>query len=227
MRVLRVFVIFFLLSIILSCLPRLWVIYQSHPFIYTSPKELAQHDIAIVFGAGFESLGKPSVYVQDRVNAAAKLYQMQKIKHLLLSGDNRFVEFNEPKAMAVLAKNNGVLDKDMVIDYAGRSSYETCYRAKHIFGVEKAVLVTQRFHLDRAIYLCRAMGVEAVGFVADDLVSEYKNLKWNYIREIPAALKAFWELYVSKPLPVLGEKTPFLKSLDSQPSSSLRPKNKK
>jgi vancomycin permeability regulator SanA len=112
--------------------------------------------------------------------------------------------------MRAAALELGVPEEDIILDYAGRRTYDTCYRARDIFGVREAILVTQGFHLPRALYVCNSLGVEAVGVVADLRVyRKSSRLYWN-IRELPATLVALWEVHVSKPLPVLGEAEPIL-----------------
>jgi SanA protein len=102
----------------------------------------------------------------------------------------------------------GVPEEAIVLDFAGRRTYDTCYRAREIFQVGQAILVTQSFHLPRALYLCNALGVPATGVAAD--LREYRRtsrLYWQ-IRETPATLVALFELYISRPLPLLGEPEP-------------------
>ena len=125
-----------------------------------------------------------------------------------MSGDNRFVDYNEPEAMRQYAISLGVPDEDIVLDYAGRRTYDTCYRAKEIFQVDSAILVTQGFHLPRALFLCNSFDVDAVGVKADNYYY-LKRLRffWN-IREALATTQAVWDVYVRRPLPVLGESEP-------------------
>ena len=99
-----------------------------------------------------------SAILYDRVAAAADLYRAGIVQKLLLSGDNRTFDYNEPGARRRTALTLGVADADITLDYAGRSTYDTCYRAHAIFGLNEAILVTQRFHLSRAITLCDALG---------------------------------------------------------------------
>jgi SanA protein len=126
----------------------------------------------------------------------------------LMSGDNRFVEYNEPEAMRQYALNAGVPDEDIVLDYAGRRTYDACYRAKHIFNVESAILVTQEFHMARALYLCDAFGVESIGVEANNrYFLKRSRLYWN-VRELFATMGAAWDVMYLHPLPVLGEVQP-------------------
>jgi len=164
--------------------------------------------IAIVFGAGLDRQGQATSILRDRVQTAAQLYFSGKVQKLLMSGDNRFVYYNEPEAMRQYALSLGVPDSAMVLDYAGRSTYDTCYRAHAIFGLDSAVLVTQQFHLPRALFLCNALGVRAAGVAADNyLYPLHWTAVWN-IREQLATVGAFLDLYVIKPTPVLGKPEP-------------------
>lgn len=164
--------------------------------------------VAVVFGAGLGRDGRPSPVLRDRVRTAATLYQQGKVEKLLMSGDNRFVYYNEPGAMKAYALELGVPEEAIVLDYAGRRTYDTCYRARDIFQVQQIILVTQRFHLPRAIYLCNHLGVNAVGVPSD--IRQYSAgsiFFWN-LRELPATLTALWEIHVSHPIPVLGDPEP-------------------
>jgi vancomycin permeability regulator SanA len=163
---------------------------------------------AIVFGAGLWYDGSPSPVLRDRISAAAQLYFDGKVQKLLMSGDNRFIDYNEPGAMREYALGLGVPDDVIVLDFAGRRTYDTCYRAKAIFGLQEAILVTQSFHLPRAIYTCNQLGLPAVGVSSD--MRTYLKRAWIYwqSRELFATLAALWEVHVTHPLPVLGEPEP-------------------
>lgn len=164
--------------------------------------------VAIVFGAGLRYDGSPTAILRDRVETAVQLYQQGKVSKLLMSGDNRVVEYNEPEAMRQYALELGIPDEDIVLDYAGRRSYDTCYRANAIFQVDSAILVTQRFHLPRVLFLCNWFGVESTGVEADNIYfRKISRFFWN-TRELFATTQAAWDVYVTKPLPVLGEAEP-------------------
>jgi vancomycin permeability regulator SanA len=207
--VFRVCLTVFALGAVVLLFPRLltglYTLHRIFPIESVPPK-----GVAIVFGAGLWRDGSPTPVLYDRVAAAAQLYFSGKVEKIILSGDNRFVYYNEPGAMRAAALELGVPEEDIILDYAGRRTYDTCYRARDIFGVREAILVTQGFHLPRALYVCNSLGVEAVGVVADLRVyRKSSRLYWN-IRELPATLVALWEVHVSKPLPVLGEAEPIL-----------------
>lgn len=181
--------------------------------LYAKPRIVPVADapempVAIVFGAGLSRDGTPSPVLRDRVETAAALYFKGKVKKLLMSGDNRFVDYNEPGAMRQYALDLGVPGEDIVLDYAGRRTYDTCYRAKAIFGITNALLVTQPFHLPRALYLCNQLGVKAVGVPADNrYYLKRSQLIWN-IRETIATVVALWEVWITHPVPVLGPYEP-------------------
>jgi SanA protein len=164
--------------------------------------------VAIVFGAGLRRDGTPTAILRDRVETGANLYFSGKVEKLLLSGDNSYLNYNEPEAMRQYALSLGVPNEALALDYAGRRTYDTCYRAKAIFGVQSALLVTQKFHLPRALFLCNALGVEAFGVEANN--RNYRRgsmLIWN-IREQLATVGAFLDLYVESPSLVLGKPEP-------------------
>ncbi len=164
--------------------------------------------VAIVFGAGLWRDGRPTPVLRDRVATAASLYFAGKVEKLLMSGDNRFDSYNEPAAMRDYAIELGVPDEAIVLDYAGQRTYDTCYRARDIFGIRQAILVTQAFHLPRALYTCNKLGVKAIGVPADRRIYRFYSLfAWN-MREVPATLVALWEVHVSRPQPILGDPQP-------------------
>jgi SanA protein len=192
---------------LLIALPRIYVLILAGPKTYTD-QHAPPKPAAIVYGAGLNRDGSPGAVLRDRVATAADLYFLGKVDKLLMSGDNRFVDYNEPGAMGRYAMSLGIPEEDIVLDFAGRRTYDTCYRALHIFGVTEAILVTQRFHLPRALYLCNALGIEAVGVSADR--NQYRRgpyLYWN-LREILATTNALWEVNFARPLPILGQYEP-------------------
>lgn len=188
-------------------LPRLYTELFASNRLY-SPSTSPSAPVAIVFGAGLRKDGSPTLILQDRVAAAVQLYFDGKVKKLLMSGDNRFVDYNEPGAMSEYAISLGVPAEDIVLDYAGRRTYDTCYRARDIFGVSEAVLVTQKFHQPRAIFTCNALGIKSVGAIADQ--RPYRSYAHNFwrLRELLATLRALWDVWIERPLPVLGAPEP-------------------
>ena len=174
--------------------------------IYTDIGSVPLAPVALVLGAGLWADGSPTPALRDRVATAVDLYRAGKVKKLLMTGDNRRADYNEPAAMRTIALQLGVPAEDIVLDYAGRRTYDSCYRAKEIFEVKQVIVVTQRFHLDRSLFLCDAMGISSVGVVADRRV--YQSLPWWKLREVLATIAAWWDVNVRHPVPVLGEKLP-------------------
>jgi vancomycin permeability regulator SanA len=164
--------------------------------VFTEAASTPRRGIAIVFGAGVRN-GYPTAMLYDRVASAVDLYRAGKVDVLLMSGDRRHETYDEPAAMRRTALQLGVPDSAIRIDEAGRSTYDTCLRAKTVFGIADAILVTQQFHLDRALMLCRGMGIDAVGFAADR--RPYRSIGWSRFREVPATLNAVIELWVTRP----------------------------
>lgn len=201
--------VFFLLILVLLA----FVLPRGITYLYARPRTFTASDIptkpvAIVFGAGLWRDGSPTPVLRDRVATAARLYQEGKIEKLLMSGDNSDIYYNEPEAMRQFAVGLGVPDEAIVLDYAGRRTYDTCYRARHIFSIKEAILVTQAFHLPRAIYTCNLLGVPAVGIPADQRQYRRRSLMFWNMRELPATMVALWEIHYSKPKPFLGESEP-------------------
>lgn len=163
--------------------------------------------VAIVFGAGLWRDGSPTPILKDRVETAARLYFTGKVEKLLMTGDNTTVEYNEPEAMRQYALELGVPAADIVLDYAGRRTYDSCYRARDIFRVQQAILITQKFHMARALFLCNMLGLDGVGVEANNRSYRRASLVfWNF-RELPATLTAFADL-ITRPMPVLGKPEP-------------------
>lgn len=185
---------------------RAWVGHQTAQRVFANPLEAPSSPVAIVLGAGYSSDGRLSSALADRMDTAIALYRSGRVNKLLLTGDNRFVDYNEPAAMAAYAKAQGVPAEDLVLDYAGRRTYDSCYRAAAIFGVERAILVTQAFHLPRALYTCDRFGLETVGAVADR--HTYFRATWYQVRELFALSRAWLDLNILQPVPVLGDPIP-------------------
>jgi SanA protein len=188
--------------------PWLLILWKTHSRIYRSAADAPPAPVAIVFGAGLYRDGSATPVLADRVAAAVDLYRAGKVRKIILTGDNRFPEYNEPAAMMDLALSLGVPEDDLVPDYAGRRTYDSCYRARFVFDIKQAILVSQAFHLPRAVYLCDQMGIEAVGVAADR--REYRissRILWT-LREWPACISAIVETQITHPQPVLGPLTP-------------------
>jgi SanA protein len=124
-------------------------------------------EVALVFGAGLSASRRPSPVLAERIDAGLALYRAGKVSKVLLSGDNALPHHNETGAMRAYALAKGLPAEAILEDAAGLSTYDSCYRAVSVFGVKRALLVSQRFHLPRALFLSNSMGIDAYGVAAD------------------------------------------------------------
>ncbi|MFH1047450.1 MAG: ElyC/SanA/YdcF family protein [Patescibacteria group bacterium] len=167
--------------------------------IATNDEQLEPTNVAIVFGAGLINQNStPSDMLADRLTTAARLFHAGKVKSILVSGDNRFDHYSEPDVMRrVLVENYGLPEQAIHTDYAGRRTYDTCARAHELWGVRHAILVTQDYHLPRAIMTCEALGIESQGVSGS--LREYRFIQRYITREVLAFLKAYIDVYVWPP----------------------------
>lgn len=215
MTLATIFIIIVFISLLVIFTPRLITGLAARTNIY-KPNTAPIKDVAIVFGAGLHRDGTPTPVLKDRVKTAADLYFAGKVKKLLLTGDNIDIGYNEPASMQAYAMELGVPQTDLVLDYAGRRTYDSCYRAKYIFNVKSAALVTQTFHLPRAIFLCQQLNLESVGVNADQRIYTKRSQTIWFIRELPATLMAAIDIWIRHPIPVMGDPEPII--LDTNPS---------
>ncbi|MFD5630499.1 vancomycin high temperature exclusion protein [Streptomyces sp. NPDC127072] len=171
---------------VLALLPATWMYVVTGDRLRTAA-DAPRTEVAVVFGAGLWD-GEPSPYLANRLDAAAELYRAGRVKVVLVTGDNSREDYDEPDAMRTYLTEHGVPDGRIVSDYAGFDTWDSCVRAKKIFGVDRAVLISQGFHIRRAVALCQAAGVESYGVG----VSAKHDVTWYYggAREILAAGKA-------------------------------------
>jgi len=161
---------------------------------------------AIVFGAAVYGDGRLSSVLRDRMEIAISLYETGKVGGLLVSGDNRADHYDEPGAMKAYALARGVPEEAILLDQAGLRTYDTCYRAREIFAVRDAILVTQEFHLPRALFTCRQLGLDVVGVAADQ--RSYRGARWYEFRETAATMRALWDVVRREPPPILTKANP-------------------
>ncbi len=200
--------LFFLGGALLVGLPWIYIRWKTQSRIYRATGDAPSAPVAIVFGAGLYRDGSATPVLADRVATAVELYKAGKVQKIILTGDNRFPEYNEPAAMSRLAVSLGVPEDDLIPDYAGRRTYDSCYRARFVFNVKKAILISQEFHLPRAVYLCDQLGIESIGVSADRRVYLPSSLiQWN-LREMAACIFAILETQITHPQPVLGPVKP-------------------
>ncbi|RVU26036.1 hypothetical protein EOT10_10560 [Streptomyces antnestii] len=187
---------------VLGLLPVTWMFVTTGDRL-RSVDDVPRTDVAVVFGAGLWD-GEPSPYLAHRLDAAARLYRDGGVRVVLVTGDNSRDDYDEPDAMRAYLTRHGVPGRAVVRDYAGFDTWDSCVRAKKIFGVDRAVLISQGFHIRRAVALCEAAGVVSYGVGVDDR----HDVTWYYggTREVFAAGKAALDC-VFRPDPrFLGER---------------------
>ncbi len=183
-----------------------YVTIKGNQYVIT-PENLSQAQAAIVLGAYVLPDGTPCQMLRDRIKTAVELYNNKKVQKIIMTGDHGTQDYDEVNYMRIYAEKLGVPTEDIFMDHAGFSTYDSMYRAKEIFLVNSAVVITQAFHLPRAVYTARALGIQATGVKADK--HQYAYADYYDFREIPARIKAFSQLHLlhSKPR-FLGESIP-------------------
>lgn len=187
-------------------LANLSVLGSGEKFIYLDSDRLPKAQVGLILGAKVYSDGRLSHMMQDRADTAIELYKNGKVEKLLMSGDHGTVGYDEVNTVKEYLLNKGVRAEDLFLDHAGFDTYDSVYRARDVFRVKSMTIVTQRFHLPRAVYLARALGVEANGMVADK--RQYLGMFWNESREIVARSKAFLDIITGAKPKFLGEEIP-------------------
>ncbi|MEV8042325.1 vancomycin high temperature exclusion protein [Streptomyces griseoluteus] len=171
---------------VLALLPSTWL-YASTADRLRTAADVPRTEVAVVFGAGLWN-GGPSPYLARRLDAAARLYRAGRIEAVLVTGDNSREDYDEPSAMRTYLARHGVPAERIVSDYAGFDTWDSCVRARRVFGVHRAILISQTFHIRRAVALCEAAGVSSYGLGVEDR----HDATWYYggTREVFAAGKA-------------------------------------
>lgn len=180
--------------------PNLIITRSAHAYIVQAPEDAPHAQCAIVLGALVHTDGTPSPMLADRLDTGIKLYKLGKVDKLLLSGDHGQTTYDEVNAMLDYVLARGVPEEDVFTDHAGFDTYDTMYRARDVFQVETALIVTQDFHLSRAVYTARTLGLEATGVVAD--LQDYGSKgTQSALREVLARDKAILMLHITHPKP--------------------------
>ena len=168
--------------------------------------KLEDVDCIIILGCGIYDDGSLSPMLRDRLMRGLELYKEGAAPKILMSGDHGRKEYDEVNAMKQYAIDNGVLSENIFMDHAGFSTYESIYRAKEIFEADKVIIVTQEYHVYRALYIAEQFGIDAYGVPAD--LNEYAGQSMRDFREVLARCKDF-AMCIFKPEPTfLGEVIP-------------------
>lgn len=176
-------------------------------YIHASVSKVPSTEVAIVLGASVVR-GEPSPVLAKRADAAILLYKESKVKKILVTGDNGALSHDEVTPVRKYLLDAGVAPEDIFLDHAGFDTYSSMYRARDIFGARSATVVTQDFHLPRALWIARTLGLEAQGVVAGGGESSHAL----YVREIPASLKAFFDVMIGRKPKYLGTPYPLSES---------------
>ncbi len=172
--------------------------------LYSDVEGIPENPVGLLLGTSAEGRsGNPNPYFTRRIDAAAALYKAGKVEHLLITGDNGRWGYNEPMDMRRALMQAGVDSADITLDFAGFDTFDSVVRAQKIFGQQNMMVISQRFHNERALWIARAFGIEAVGFNAKDIAS--RQTRWSWIRERGARLKMWWDLALGVDPHFLGE----------------------
>lgn len=207
-RVLRQLFYFFLLVILFVVVSNVWIVNSTSGKVYSNYDSLSNHKVALVLGTShLLTSGAPNPFFDNRMETAAALFKNGKVKHFIVSGDNRTKYYNEPLEMKRALVKLGIPSSAITLDYAGLRTLDSVVRSKEIFGQEEITIVTQTFHCYRALFISDYYGIDAVAYVANEPSAEVtEKVHW---REYLARAKAILDLYVLKTSPRhLGEKEP-------------------
>ena len=167
--------------------------------LYSSIDNAKQAPTAIVLGASVKSDGEPSAALRDRLLVGIALYERGLVQDILITGDDGAFHIDEIKTMREFLLSHSIPSEHIREDGHGYRTYESCKRAHEIFGIKQAIVVTQRFHIGRALYLCNELGIDTNG-VSSDLATYEKIVQFT-IRDAGASLKAWWDVNIKPPKP--------------------------
>ncbi|MGM0858564.1 MAG: SanA/YdcF family protein [Pseudomonadota bacterium] len=184
-----------LLATLLFVGANLWIVARTAPYIHAPVAQCTAADVGVVFGTShWTRSGMRNPHFHARMRTAAQLVDQQKVQHLLLSGDNRTQAYNEPRAMWRDLSRRGVAPEQLTMDFAGFSTYDTLARARDVFQLDEAVLITQNWHLPRAVFIARSLGMQVTGCVAEEREGAGG---WRVlVREWAARVATLGDLYI-------------------------------
>ncbi len=193
-QVIIVITLLFISSMLLAAFMNYQIINRSEKYWVTDLDHCPKVKVALILGARVFKGGMLSTILLDRMDTGIALYKSGKVEKLLLSGDHGRIHYDEVSAMKNYAIQQGVGPQDIFLDHAGFRTYDSLYRAKAVFNIKALIVVTQKFHLDRAIYTGRHLGLEVYGISSDKRI--YLKHRLNQLREFMARSKAFMELHI-------------------------------
>lgn len=200
MKIFPLTVITAIIAVLILVLP-IYVKYTVKDEIYNQSINIPRKEFAIVLGAGVKKNGQPGSFLKQRLDDSVNLYNKGIIKKVLVSGDNGEKSYDEISAMNEYLVNAGIPQNKIFGDYAGFDTYSTMSRASKVFGIKDAVIVTQKFHLNRSVYLAQQKGINAVGYS-----SSSKGQRKYFAREWFATIKSFFDCVIARKPKFLGKK---------------------
>ena len=184
----------------------LGILWAAKKHIYKEISDIPQKQVAIVLGAYVYPDGRMSDILKDRVDTGIELYKLEKVEKILISGDHGRTNYDEVNTVKKYLLENEINEKDIFLDHAGFDTYDSMYRAKNIFEVTSAIVVTQKFHLSRSIFIARSVDIDAIGMIADK--QNYLGMTRYKIRESLSRIKAFLNVVLKSKPKYLGDVIP-------------------
>lgn len=204
-RLIKIFLLLFVAGFLFIFVTNYIIKTKSDTYLYNDISKIPSCKTALVLGTSKTlSDGNPNLYFSNRIKATAELYKAGKIKYIIVSGDNSVEGYNEPEQMKSDLIAQGIPAEKIFEDFAGFRTLDSVVRAKEIFGQDKFIIVSQKFHNERAIFLAQKNGLIAYGYNAPD-VNKYAGLKTN-LREYLAKAKVFIDLFFDVEPKFGGEK---------------------
>ena len=196
----------FLIVLFIVIITNVWVVQSTASSVFDSIEDIPEGRVGLVLGTSHKLMdGTPNPFFEQRIAAAAKLYEQNKVRHIIVSGDNRTKYYNEPHEMQKALIRKGVPSKSITLDYAGLRTLDSVVRSKEIFDQEQLIIITQPFHVYRAIFISNYYGIDALA-----LLIEEPNISFSLrvrVREYIARTLAVFDLYLFKTAPRhLGDK---------------------
>ncbi len=188
-----------LLSVAVLLAVPIYMRHVARTFVRTSIADVQRSDAVLVLGASIVQ-GKPSPVLERRAARAVELYSAGKARSILVTGDNGEEAVDEVTPVRKYLLDAGIPPEDIFLDHAGFDTYSSMYRARDVFGVKSVIIVTQDFHMPRALFIARELGIDAEGFIA-----EGDGAQKDYVREVPASVKALLDVLVERKPKYLGE----------------------
>ena len=186
--------------------------------IYTDTQHIPYRPYGLILGTSkYAAKGVPNLFYEQRMSSAKALFEADKIDYLLLSGDNRTMQYNEPRTMKRDLRRMGISEQFLFPDYAGFRTLDSIIRAKEVFKAEPMTIITQRFHCERALFIAKYHHINAICFAAD---TPYR-FSVTRIREALARMLMLWELFIEKQPHFLGNPEPLPPPIEHSATKSL------